>query len=497
MKTTPNTKNTTFQTGPSARTKLVAAGATTLVATLALSLAAPSASAAVDGQVRNARPLSQTTKSGNSASSSNSKSQSSVKTAPGQPRVGDQGAHVVALQKALMSNGFTLKGGATGVFETRTERTLRSFQKVVGLKVTGVVDVATAQVLKLSAPAGQAAPTNSVVPSLGLFDRASLPRRGQKGAAVLTLQKSLASTGLTVRGGIDGFFGVGTTRTLKTFQKIKGLKATGLLDEPTAIALGLLEASTTTTSSTTSSTSSSTTAAPATTAAPTSSSSTPALTTSTLPRRGERGTAVTIVQNALIAAGIAVKGGADGVFGAGTTAAIINFQNAQGLPATGILDVRTAQRLNLIAPAPVQIKVFPVQGKCSYTDTWHAPRGNRKHLGVDIIADEGKLIYAVVDGVISKTYSADKDALTGNGLRLLAPDGTYFFYGHLQRLADGIGLGTQVKAGQVIGYNGKTGNTSTPHLHFEVHPRGGEAINPTAIVAAVDACNVTTPLPAP
>lgn len=491
MKTTRNTTQTTTHKSQT-RTKLAAAGATTLVATLALSLAAPSASAAVEGQA---------VKSGNSASSSgskssSSKSNSSVKPAPGQPRVGDKGAHVVALQKALMANGFTLKGGATGVFETRTQRTLRNFQKVVGLKVTGVVDVATAQVLKLSAPTGQAAPTNSVVPSLGLFDRTKLPRRGQKGAAVLTLQKALASTGLTVRGGIDGFFGVGTTRTLETFQKIKGLKATGLLDEPTAIALGLLESSTTT-SSTTSSTSSSTTAAPATTAASSTSSSAPALTTSTLPRRGERGTAVTIVQNALIAAGIAVKGGADGVFGAGTTAAIINFQNAQGLPATGILDVRTAQRLNLIAPAPVQIKVFPVQGKCSYTDTWHAPRGNRKHLGVDIIADEGKLIYAVVDGVISKTYSADKDALTGNGLRLLAPDGTYFFYGHLQRLADGIGLGTQVKAGQVIGYNGKTGNTSTPHLHFEVHPRGGEAINPTAIVAAVDACNVTTPLPAP
>ena len=76
-------------------------------------------------------------------------------------------------------------------------------------------------------------------------------------------------------------------------------------------------------------------------------------------------------------------------------------------------------------------------------------------------------------------------------------DGTYFFYGHMLRLADGITVGTKVKAGQVVGYNGKTGGTNTPHLHFEIHPFGGAAIDPTAAVDAVNACGVTTPLPIP
>jgi peptidoglycan hydrolase-like protein with peptidoglycan-binding domain len=55
----------------------------------------------------------------------------SAKTAPGQPSFGDKGAHVVAVQKAILRNGFTLKGGATGVFNKNTQRALKAFQKVV------------------------------------------------------------------------------------------------------------------------------------------------------------------------------------------------------------------------------------------------------------------------------------------------------------------------------------------------------------------------------
>jgi peptidoglycan hydrolase-like protein with peptidoglycan-binding domain len=78
-------------------------------------------------------------------------SSTSAKTAPGQPAFGDKGPHVVAVQTAIMRNGFTLKGGATGVFNKSTQRALKNFQKVVGLKATGVVDNATAKVLKVAA----------------------------------------------------------------------------------------------------------------------------------------------------------------------------------------------------------------------------------------------------------------------------------------------------------------------------------------------------------
>ena len=428
-------------------------------------------------------------------------SSTSAKTAPGQPAIGDKGPHVVAVQTAIMRNGFTLKGGATGVFNKSTQRALKSFQKVVGIKVTGVVDTATAKVLKVAtastttvqattttvqATTTTVAPTTTTTPAVVYpLTTSTLPVRGAKGDAVVALQKALKAAGLEVKGGIDGAFGSGTTSTIATFQTSKGLTATGVLDIPTAVALALIAP----------------VAAPAPAPAPAAVSiaSTPTLLdSSALPARGNRGDAVRTLQKALINAGIEVKGGADGVFGGATFVALQKFQTANALSVTGTLTTQTAVKLGLVAAPAVAISVFPVQGLCSYENTWHAPRGNgRKHLGVDIIAKEGKLLYAVADGTITKLYTEASDKLAGNGVRLTMADGTYFFYGHMQKIADGMTIGTKVKAGQVVGYLGKTGGTTTPHLHLEVHPLGGEAIDPTPIVAAVDACSVTTPLPIP
>ena len=421
-------------------------------------------------------------------------SSATAKTAPGQPAFGDKGPHVVAVQTAIMRNGFTLNGGATGVFNKSTQRALKSFQKVVGLKPTGVVDTATAKVLKVAAATTTTvqattttvAPTTTTTPVVAYpLTTSTLPVRGAKGDAVVAVQKALKAAGLEVKGGIDGAFGSGTTSTIVSFQTSKGLTASGVLDIPTAVALALIAP----------------VAAPAPAPAPAAVSiaSTPTLLdSSALPARGNRGDAVRTLQKALINAGIEVKGGADGVFGGATFVALQKFQTANALSVTGTLTTQTAVKLGLVAAPAVAISVFPVQGLCSYENTWHAPRGaDRKHLGVDIIAKEGNLLYAVADGTITKLYTVGTDKLAGNGVRLTMADGTYFFYGHMQKIADGITIGTKVKAGQVVGYLGKTGGTTTPHLHLEVHPLGGAAIDPTPVVSAVDACSVTTPLAAP
>jgi peptidoglycan hydrolase-like protein with peptidoglycan-binding domain len=421
-------------------------------------------------------------------------SSASAKTAPGQPAFGDKGPHVVAVQTAIMRNGFTLNGGATGVFNKSTQRALKTFQKVVGLKPTGVVDTATAKVLKVAAASTTTvqattttvAPTTTTIPSVVYpLTTSTLPVRGAKGDAVVAVQKALKAAGLEVKGGIDGAFGSGTTATLASFQTNKGLTATGVLDIPTAVALALIAP----------------VAAPAPAPAPAAvsvASTTTLIDPSSLPVRGNRGDTVRTLQKALINAGIEVKGGADGVFGGATFVALQKYQIANALTVTGTLTTQTAVKLGLVAAPAVAISVFPVQGLCSYENTWHAPRGtDRKHLGVDIIAKEGNLLYAVADGTITKLYTVGTDKLAGNGVRLTMADGTYFFYGHMQKIADGMTIGAKVKAGQVVGYLGKTGGTTTPHLHLEVHPLGGEAIDPTPIVAAVDACSVTTPLPVP
>ena len=494
-----------------------------------------------------------------------------ARTAPGQPKFGESGPAVVAVQNAILRNGFTLRGGATGNFDVRTRIVLRTFQRVVGLKVTGVVDAATARVLKLAAPP-QAEPSSPAPVATAVAAPVSsgpfithLPMRGSGSKSVVIVQKALIAAGVRVAGGADGIFGAATARAISSFQKAKSIKATGRLDQQTAIALGVMAPPVAVAAANpTSPSSTHVTALPqrghrsndvvivqkaliaagvrvaggadgifgaataraissfqkaksikatgrldqqtaialgvmappvaVAAANPTSPSSTHV---TALPQRGHRSNDVVIVQSALIAAGIVVRGGADGIFGGATAMAISQFQRQHGFAATGRLDERTALKLGVIAPPAVQLAVFPVQGPCSFSNTWHAPRGDRKHLGVDIIAKEGNLIYAVADGTITRVYNAATSKLAGNGVRLTTADGTYFFYGHFQRVADGITVGTQVKAGQVIGYNGKTGNTSTPHLHFEIHPQGGPAIDPTSAVAAVNACHLTAPLPIP
>jgi hypothetical protein len=116
---------------------------------------------------------------------------------------------------------------------------------------------------------------------------------------------------------------------------------------------------------------------------------------------------------------------------------------------------------------------------------------------VDIIASQGLWVYAATAGTLTKQYIDAPGRLAGNGWRLTATDGTYFFYGHLSTFAAGLSVGSKVAAGQIIGQIGSTGSSSTPHLHFEVHPGGGAAVNPTPIVKAVDGCKVTAVPPQP
>ena len=426
-------------------------------------------------------------------------SSSSATPANGAPVLGDQSDDVVRLQQAMVVRGFTLKGGVDGVFSARTQSTLRSLQKAVGLRVTGVVDEPTARFLGLLTVARLTPDT--------------LPKAGQSGDAVWSVQQALINNGVEVKGGADATFGLATTIALGTYQSRKGLPVTKALDWATAYSLGLVDVAPPAVVAAPVAKPAATpakpaapvvpvaapVAAPVATAAPATAAMPTQLDVNALPKRGERSEAVRLVQQTLINNGIEVKGGADGVFGAATSIALGNFQSSRGLNASQALDFPTAQALALIPSLESlgipQIAVFPVQGRCSFTNTWQESRGSRLHEGVDIIAPKGNLIYAVVDGTITKRY--DNASLTGNGLRLTMADGTYFFYAHLDTIAPNIGVGTVVKAGQILGTNGATGNTATPHLHFEVHPRGGAPIDPTPVVAAVNACHITEPRPQP
>jgi murein DD-endopeptidase MepM/ murein hydrolase activator NlpD len=129
--------------------------------------------------------------------------------------------------------------------------------------------------------------------------------------------------------------------------------------------------------------------------------------------------------------------------------------------------------------ASTQGYVFPVLGAgISYTDDYGAPRaGTGWHQGADLFGPTGTPLVAVADGVLSKV---GVNTLGGNRLWLTDDRGNTYYYAHLSAFAPVAVDGARVRAGQVIGFLGNTGQaiTTPPHLHFEIHPGGGDSVNP-------------------
>jgi murein DD-endopeptidase MepM/ murein hydrolase activator NlpD len=93
----------------------------------------------------------------------------------------------------------------------------------------------------------------------------------------------------------------------------------------------------------------------------------------------------------------------------------------------------------------------------------------RLHTGVDLAAKTGTPIYAAGDGVIS--YYKWQSGY-GNKIEIEHVNGYETAYGHLSRFVDGMSAGTRVRQGQLIGYVGSTGQSTGPHLHFEIKING-------------------------
>jgi murein DD-endopeptidase MepM/ murein hydrolase activator NlpD len=117
----------------------------------------------------------------------------------------------------------------------------------------------------------------------------------------------------------------------------------------------------------------------------------------------------------------------------------------------------------------------PVDGNVSFTDTWGAPRsGGRTHKGVDMMASHGTPTVAPVSGQVEHRGTS----LGGLSWYVYGDNGNTYYGTHLQSFANqGAGW---VEAGTLIGYVGSSGNadSASPHLHFEIHPGGGEPVNP-------------------
>jgi murein DD-endopeptidase MepM/ murein hydrolase activator NlpD len=113
-----------------------------------------------------------------------------------------------------------------------------------------------------------------------------------------------------------------------------------------------------------------------------------------------------------------------------------------------------------------------VAGPNSFVDSFGWPRVGHTHQGIDLIAPYGTPIVAAHPGSVSRSSSS-----SGGLQAYVYGSGGYTFYAHLSS----YGASGSVAAGTV-----STGNAgSTNHLHFELHPGGGAAVNPYQLLLAV------------
>ncbi|WP_326796700.1 LysM peptidoglycan-binding domain-containing M23 family metallopeptidase [Streptomyces sp. NBC_01808] len=102
------------------------------------------------------------------------------------------------------------------------------------------------------------------------------------------------------------------------------------------------------------------------------------------------------------------------------------------------------------------------------------------HTGVDLAVPTGTPVYSVGPGEV---HSTSTEGAYGNHILIRMADGHYVLYAHLDRMS--VAVGDRVEGGTRIGDSGNTGNTTGPHLHFEVRTGTdyGTDIDPVAYLA--------------
>jgi murein DD-endopeptidase MepM/ murein hydrolase activator NlpD len=167
---------------------------------------------------------------------------------------------------------------------------------------------------------------------------------------------------------------------------------------------------------------------------------------------------------------------------------IINSVHRTGSSTTSALvdAVRPLQGLGFTAQdaAIAGFGHFPVAGLADWSDDWLEPRFTptfHLHQGNDVFAARGTPVRAPFAGVVR--YAPNEGA-GGNAAYVTVPDGTYYYMAHLDSFSTKIPSGATVKQGDVVGFTGDTGDATggATHVHFEIHPRGGAAIDPKPIL---------------
>jgi peptidoglycan hydrolase-like protein with peptidoglycan-binding domain len=254
-------------------------------------------------------------------------------------------------------------------------------------------------------------------------------------ANVAALQVALKALGLYPVA-VDGVKGPFTARGVRTFQQRRSLLVDGVAGPQTRHALGRRGR--------------------------------PRL-GSRVMRKGHRGWDVAALQFMLQRRGFS-PGGIDGGFGVGTQSALLSFQRAAGLSVDGLAGDATINALRNRSGGPTQVPTGPVRFYRPVVgpigDRFGAPRdgGARRHSGLDFPVPYGTRVGA--SGVGTTVFAGRNTGGYGNLVVIQHRLGYTTWYAHLSRITTWVG--EQVQGGTRIGYVGSTGNSTGPHLHWEV-----------------------------
>ncbi|MDG4783766.1 M23 family metallopeptidase [Micromonospora sp. WMMD961] len=131
---------------------------------------------------------------------------------------------------------------------------------------------------------------------------------------------------------------------------------------------------------------------------------------------------------------------------------------------------------NTTKPTPAWVDPMPGAAVTSC----YGPRWGTLHAGIDLALPSGAPIHAAAAGTV--TQAGDVSDGYGNSVFIDHGNGYLTHYAHQSRIA--VTVGQKVKAGQVIGYEGATGDATGPHLHFEVHQGMWNQIDPAPFMRA-------------
>ncbi len=130
---------------------------------------------------------------------------------------------------------------------------------------------------------------------------------------------------------------------------------------------------------------------------------------------------------------------------------------------------------------------FPIAGPTTWVDDWLFPRyvpSFHLHKGLDMFAASGTPVRAPFDG----TLRLSNGAVGGLAAYVTMSDGTgtYVYLAHMSAYASDKSSGQQVRQGDVVGFVGDTGNArgGAPHVHLQLHPKGGEPAPPKPTIDA-------------